>query len=169
MYIQSTGLYLVVALFVTLLGCAAPTTLDVGYHGSDEGYAAALEAAAAWNETCRADLIQVHRGDGDVQLYETWGTVGGQALGETHLERPFLTFLGPKEPTEIRFMRGWEALPVLAHEFGHAMGLQHGDGGIMTPGNELPSMREQLDPATQYETLLPGLITPELCAAIKTR
>ncbi len=161
-----------VLLFLVFLlgGCSTPGTLDVGFHGSDSGYAQALLAAYTWNAACGATLVEVHRGDGEVQLYEQSGLVSGQALGDTHLERPVLGFLGHKEPTEIHFTSDSHyALPVIAHEFGHSLGLDHEDGGIMTPGNELPSMRVQLDPATAYRTLAPGLITPELCQKVFAR
>lgn len=119
---------------LALPSCGSGRPLDIGYHGSDDGYAKALVAAEAWNQTCSANLIDVHRGDGDISLIEQEGMTGGDAYGETVRERPILTAIGPEEPVRIKFMRGWPALPTLAHEFGHALGLEHEPVGIMRPG-----------------------------------
>jgi hypothetical protein len=147
-------------------GCAVPDVVDIGYHGSDEGYVAALQAADAWNQSCGRDLVNVHRGDGEVQTYERSGYTNG-AAGETEIDRPFMNMIGPKYPSTIWHTSGWEALPALTHEFGHALGLEHTHRGIMQPGNELPSLAALLDPTTRHTTLLPGLILPEDCALVR--
>jgi len=152
-----------VALLLVLSSCAPSGPLDVGYHGDDAGYVAALEAANAWNQTCGADLVNVHRGDGEIDLREQEG-ITHNAYGETTFERPILNAVGPREPVAIWFMSGWHALPVLTHEFGHALGLGHADSGIMDP--HVASGFDALDPATGNTTLAPGMITAETCKQV---
>ena len=129
---------------VSLFGCATPATLDVGYHGSERGFTQALVAADAWNLACGRNLVNVHKGDGDIQLHEVLGTVSGQAAGETLSERPFLNMIGPKEAYEINVMQGSIATATFAHEFGHALGLGHADHGIMLSGGQLQQLDRNL-------------------------
>jgi hypothetical protein len=145
---------------VTIAGCGQPDVLDFDYRGSDAGFASATRAALEWNSACGVELVRVGRGSG-IPLVEQEGTVHG-AMGETTRERPVLGAIGAKETTDIHFMRGSYAMPTLAHEFGHAMGLGHADRGVMRPGGQLDVM----DPTTERKTLLPGSIAPEDCAAV---
>lgn len=146
-----------------LVSCTLPGTLDVGYiSGSDEGYVQALLAADAWNRACGVELVRVHRGEGDIALREQQGITRG-AYGETRIERPIFGAFGEKRAVSIWFMAGWQAPVTVAHEFGHALGLGHASTGIMQPG----VYRELLDPATEYRTLLPGVITQADCEAVR--
>ncbi len=150
------------AIVMGIVGCSAPSTIDVGYTGSDAGFAAAVQAADVWNKTCKADLIHVHRGDGDVAMIEQDGETRS-AFGETTIERPVLGIIGEKRATHIWFMKGDYALPTIAHEFGHALGLGHTDHGIMQPSKEW----EQLDPSTARTTIRPEEIGPEQCSMVR--
>ncbi len=149
-----------VLLALSLSGCALPEVLDIGYvSGSDEGFSQAVVAADAWNSACGAELVRVHRGEGAISLTERQG-MHRNAYGETKLERP--NPFGPKQATEIWFTAGMFAEPTLAHEFGHALGLEHSADGVMQPGGQ----NEALDPDTNFRSLLPGLITEKDCALV---
>src|ERR1035441_11126094 len=43
----------------------------------------------------------------------------------------FYFFFNDTAPTEIYTLSLYDALPILVHEIGHVLGLQHRDGGIM--------------------------------------
>ena len=147
-------------LALVFLAACAPRPVDIGYHGSDDGYVKALVAANTWNSTCDAELVEVHHGDGDVSLIEEEGMPGGDAYGETVCERLVLTVLGPEEAVRIKFMRGYHALPTLAHEFGHALGLAHEPAGIMRPGVDQDALDGEFH-------IAPGMITPADCARVR--
>lgn len=67
--------------------------------------------------------------------------------------------MGPKELLIFWFKtETGNELALVAHEFGHAFGLSHEDGGIMTPTQGW----EQLD----GQTLAPNMITKDMCTKI---
>lgn len=159
------ALIIALASFVLVaLSCAPPAVIDAGYVGSDHGLTSAKIAAEAWNQTCGLELVRVHRGGGDFVIEERDG-IFRNAYAETTLERPFLGFAGRKRVTAMWFLSGAYAVSELAHEFGHALGLDHAPTGVMKPGGEL----EVLDPATHWQTLRPDAITAEDCARAVAR
>lgn len=112
-------------LALSTASCGRPLTVDFGYVGSDESFAKAALAAGTWNLTCDYPLIVVHRGKGDWELLETGARI---ECGEG------LSVLGCTRPSDqiVMFHGGGEwVLPILAHEFGHALGLPHEAEGIM--------------------------------------
>lgn len=163
--------WIVLALLALVAGCGGPSRpLDVGYHGSADGFEKAKLAADAWNRTCGGTLVIVHEGDGDVQLREQAGLVDG-AYGETFKSRETLGIVGPEEPYLIRFMSGGDALGVITHELGHALGIEEhtSDETIMNPavsGGYYRNWHRDATPENE-RTLRDDLITPEQCERVR--
>ncbi len=144
-----------VALLLLLGGCAG-LPLDIGYHGSEEGFISAQRAAWAWQRACGETLIVVHLGAGDVDLEEV-GEMPG-VLGLTYFRRR--NAFAPKTASLILFTRGPQGTTVVAHEMGHALGLGHDAAGIMS----VEVGDRYLDFLDADGSILPGVITADECA-----
>ncbi len=147
------------ALLLLLGGCTAGP-IDIGYHGSEEGFISAQRAAYAWQRACGETLVIVHLGAGDVDLEEV-GPMPG-VLGLTWFRRR--NALAPKAASLIQFTRGPQGTTVIAHELGHALGLGHDAFGIMSV--------EVGDHYSEYldadGSILPGVVTADECERAST-
>lgn len=146
------------ALLLTASGCFSEDfTIDVGYHGSPQGYVEALVAADTWNQRCQAPLFYVHWGDGALQMYEQMHVDGApeDRAGETTWHRPGLCYAyGPTRATDVWFLKGEQPLPIIVHEFGHVVGLHHTPFGIMRPlsgFDELDITHSELKPEMIFD------------------
>jgi hypothetical protein len=166
----------ILSLCLLVSGCAQARPLDVGYHGSADGFTKALIAAQYWNDACGETLVVVHEGDGDVQLREQAGMPDGQ-YGETFKQHEVLGIVGPEEPYEIKFMGSSGALGIIAHEYGHALGIEgHSSGiNIMNPAISGGYYRDWHEDAVDFgndksgHTLRPKLISAEDCRAVSQK
>lgn len=139
---------LLIVLCASLTGCAR-STLDIGYEGDEASYALAQEAAGMWNEACRGQLVVVHRGSGDVPMSSVHGPLGfaDGRKANTHIVNDravSIEFDSTRPPRSV--------LAALAHEMGHALGLEHTGTGLM---------QSPMNPATDL------FITAENCRDVR--
>ena len=114
-----------VVVALLLAGCASsPATMVLEWHGSDEGLVLANQAADEWTTTCGAGVI-VGRDNGGAPLTEvTEDFACWRRSGETSVD-------ADGRITSIVVRVGRNERAVLAHEFGHALGIWEHRGVIM--------------------------------------
>jgi hypothetical protein len=159
--INSLNIFALAAALFSASCAEGSKTLDMGFKGSARGLARAKLAAETWNATCDTILIQVHEGDAKIAITEQEGLTHN-AYGETYKHREFLGIIGEEEAYWIWTINDDHQLIVLTHEFGHALGLGHAETGIMHPG----ASYDMLDPETNFQTIMPGMITQEDCQQV---
>lgn len=110
-------------------GCARGSeTLVFTYRGSDATFAAAQEAADQW-AACGAGII-VTREPGGIPLEEVEETMDEGVQGNTLRD-------GNGKPELVEVAIGApDKVGTLAHEMGHALGLEHAERGIMRGPHE---------------------------------
>jgi len=107
---------------VALFACGGPVeglSPTFSYVGSSEGFANAQSAAMQWNTTCGTGIV-VTRALGHVPLEE----VSDPAWA---IEQSGLTTSRGREPLRVQVYAytGERQKEIFAHEFGHALGLEH--------------------------------------------
>lgn len=110
---------------LALVGCAREP-LDIGYQGDPAAYETAQAAAAMWNEACRGRFVVVREGAGEIALTTTAGPPNPGQIATTHIENGTARSMRVDSTVSRRMM-----VLAIAHEYGHAMGLDHSDVGIM--------------------------------------
>jgi len=112
---------------LTLVGCASRGEYDFALVGPAEDLAQAQVAADMWNG-CQSVHVTVSYGaqpGKQTITFQEGDTVKGQAEGTRGYtdERGNITYVHVDTPVTT----------ILAHEFGHALGLDHRKDGIMRP------------------------------------
>lgn len=111
----------VLALAILFQACS-PQEMTFSYTGSQEGYAQAFGAAQRWNGVCGTDIL-VTAYPGGIPLNEV-DYVGEGLFGVT-------TRGWDGRVERVAFQRSSTGAIVVLHEFGHALGLDHAESGIM--------------------------------------
>ncbi len=127
MLLSFVRLVLAVVLVVCTVGCAQGSeTVVLDWRGSEEGYAMALAAADEWVSMCGAAIV-VGRDNGGAPVGEVAGSVDGVPGKRGNTESD-----SDNRPLSVEVESGDEEQEVLAHEFGHALGIvNHAPAGLM--------------------------------------
>lgn len=108
-------------------GCAAsPATVVLEWKGSDAGLVEARAAAQEWADVCGSAIV-VERGSGGAPFFEVADHLSDGSAGETIGS---IRSGGLKQMT-IGGPNLQDRRAVIAHEMGHALGLEHAASGLM--------------------------------------
>lgn len=119
------SLLLALTTVVCFPGCATRVGFDYHFRfdGPDEDYAQAVIAAGEWN-TCGIIAVAVSKTDGNIPIQYV-ETVPGDHAGLYYPDPPHILY---------RHIGGGDTREIIAHEMGHAFGLDHRDSdSVMTP------------------------------------
>lgn len=124
---RHTIFWLVVLLGGCTVGCASSEApLVFSYHGSPAGLVAAQAAAGQWEACGRTIIVGVD--NGGLPLVEQEGMLPGPLLGEVVSDEDF----APKRMYVSRQTDPAIEIEIMAHEFGHALGIKgHVESGLM--------------------------------------
>ncbi len=143
------------AVACTLPSPSPSIPIDVGVEDDLTLLAEAQEAGEAWNVACQRDLVHVHAAPGEIRLHGQSGRIAHNVVGRTYLRvRVAFEIAVQTDDPDVPVM------PTIAHEMGHALGLDHMPERLMR--KSLPS--GVLDPDGH---LAQGMITQEECEAIQ--